>query len=118
MLNNFTQCSILAQFVIISIQSSYCFIMICFKMKTLFWIFLFFRKVYKIEVKSQNKSWFVFRRYTDFTRLNERVSGGVNPLYPKISIHILHTPLYVFPLKLTWRICLTIKASQDGNNFL
>ena len=80
--------------------------------------FSFFRKVYKIEVKSQNKSWFVFRRYTDFTRLNERVSGGVNPLYPKTSIHILHTPLYVFPLKLTWRICLTIKASQDGNNFL
>ena len=118
MLNNFTQCSILAQFVIISSQSSYCFIMICFKMKTLFWIFLFFRKVYKIEVKSQNKSWFVFRRYTDFTRLNERVSGGANPLYPKISIHILHTPLYVFPLKLKWRICLTIKASQDGNNFL
>lgn len=31
MLNNFTQCSILAQFVIISIQSYYHSIMICFK---------------------------------------------------------------------------------------
>ena len=30
-------------------------------------------------------------------------------LHPNISIHILHTVLYTFPMALTRRICLTIK---------
>ena len=29
----------------------------------------------------------------------------VNPLYPNISMHILHTVLYMFPNFLTRRIC-------------
>ena len=41
----------------------------------------------------------------------------INPLHPNISIHILHTLLYTFPLILTRRICLTIKASLVGNHF-
>ena len=36
----------------------------------------------------------------------------LNPLHPRISMHILHTVLYIFPKVLTGRICLTI------NNFL
>ena len=33
----------------------------------------------------------------------------LNPLHPNISMHILHTVLYTFPMVLTWRMCLTIK---------
>ena len=40
------------------------------------------------------------------------------PLYPHISIHILHTYLQMFPLVWIRRICFTIKASQVGNHFL
>ncbi|XP_022781065.1 uncharacterized protein LOC111322254 [Stylophora pistillata] len=40
--------------------------------------------VYKIEVKSQNKSWFVFRRYTDFTRLNDRLRDA----FPEFQIRL------------------------------
>ena len=32
-----------------------------------------------------------------------------NPLYPNISMHILHTVLYTFPKVLVRRICITIK---------
>ena len=32
-----------------------------------------------------------------------------NPLYPNISMHILHTVLYTFPNVLVRRICITIK---------
>ena len=35
----------------------------------------------------------------------------INPLHPKISIHILHTLLCTLSLLLTRRICLTIKTS-------
>ena len=38
-------------------------------------------------------------------------SPCLNPLHPNISIHILRTLLYKFPLVLTGRIRLTIKAS-------
>ena len=41
-----------------------------------------------------------------------------HPLHPHISIHILHTLLYMFPLVWIRRICFTIKASQVGNHFL
>ena len=34
----------------------------------------------------------------------------LNPLHPNISMHILHTILYIFPLVQTGRICLTIKS--------
>ena len=33
----------------------------------------------------------------------------VNPLHPKISMHILHTDHHTFSMLLTRRICLTIK---------
>ena len=33
-----------------------------------------------------------------------------NHSYPNISMHILHTVLYMFPNFLTRRICLTIKS--------
>ena len=42
----------------------------------------------------------------------EMHKNHINPLRPNISIQILHTLLYTFPLVLTRRICLTIKASQ------
>ena len=35
----------------------------------------------------------------------------INFLNPNIGLHILHTLSYTFPLILTGRICLTIKAS-------
>ena len=34
---------------------------------------------------------------------------SLNPLHPNISMHILHTALYIFPKVLTGRICLPIK---------
>ena len=37
------------------------------------------------------------------------VGEGLNPLHPNISMHILHTTLYIFPNVLERRICLTIK---------
>ncbi|KAJ7356035.1 Sorting nexin-16 [Desmophyllum pertusum] len=40
--------------------------------------------VYKIEVKSTERSWFVFRRYTDFTRLNDRLKAA----YPDFQIRL------------------------------
>ena len=40
------------------------------------------------------------------------------PLHPNISIHILHSLLYKFPLVQTRRICLTIKASLGEDHFL
>ena len=37
----------------------------------------------------------------------------LNPLHPKISMHILHTVLHIFPKMLTRRFnCLTIKSSN------
>ena len=43
---------------------------------------------------------------------------GFNPLHPNISIHSLYTLLYTFPLVLTMRICLAIKASLVGDHLL
>ena len=43
---------------------------------------------------------------------------GFNPLHPNISIHSLYTFLYTFPLVLTRRICLAIKASLVGDHLL
>ena len=34
----------------------------------------------------------------------------LNPLHPKISMHILHTVFYTFPKVLSRRFCLTIKS--------
>ena len=34
----------------------------------------------------------------------------LNPLHPNISMHILHTVLYTFPMVLTRRISLTIQS--------
>ena len=45
------------------------------------------------------------------------VSNNINPLLSNISIHILHTPFWVFPLMLTRRICLTLKTSLVGDYF-
>ena len=42
----------------------------------------------------------------------------LNPLHPNISIPSLHTLLYTFPLALTRRICLAIKASLVGDHSL
>ena len=44
---------------------------------------------------------------------------AVSPLHLKISIHILLTVLYTFPMVLTKRICLKkSRASLVGNHFL
>ena len=41
-----------------------------------------------------------------------------NPLHANTPVHILPTLLFTFPLALTRRICLTIKASEVGDHFL
>ena len=56
-----------------------------------------------------------FRQSHDVAKV---LLDGLSPLNPKISIHILYTLLYTFPLVLTRRICLTIKVSKVGNHFL
>ena len=50
--------------------------------------------------------------------IRQVLSTGFNPLHPNISIDILHTLFYTFPLVLIRRICLTIKVSQVGDHFL
>lgn len=50
--------------------------------------------------------------------VSENSSALINPLHLNISIHILHTFLYTFPLELTRRIHLIIKASPATNHFL
>ena len=42
----------------------------------------------------------------------------LNPLHPNISMHILHTVLYIFPKLLTRRICLAKLASLVGGHFV
>ena len=42
----------------------------------------------------------------------------VNPLHPNISIHILYTLLYTFPLALTRRICLTLTVMSFTHTIL
>ena len=40
-----------------------------------------------------------------------RIGVSINPLHPKISMHILHTVFHKFPKVLTRRFCFTIKSS-------
>ena len=42
------------------------------------------------------------------------INSPPNPLHPSISVQILHTVLYTFPVVLTRRICLTIKGFLSG----
>ena len=51
------------------------------------------------------------------TLYSKSVSNNINPLLSNISIDILHTPFWVFPLMLTRRICLTLKTSLFGDHF-
>ena len=44
--------------------------------------------------------------------------NSFNPLHPNISMHILHTVLYIFPKVLTRRICLIIKSFSSWRSFL
>ena len=43
--------------------------------------------------------------------------SNLNPLYPKISVHILHTVLKSFPKVLMRRICLTIRSFFGWRSF-
>ena len=45
------------------------------------------------------------------------INSPPNPLHPSISMQILHTVLYTFPVVLTRRICLTIKGFLSGRSF-
>ena len=45
------------------------------------------------------------------------INSPPNPLHPSISMQILHTVLYTFPVVLTRRICLTIKGFLSGWSF-
>ena len=45
-------------------------------------------------------------------------TSQVNPLHPKISMHILHTDHQTFSMLLTRRICLTIKRFFSCDHFL
>ena len=51
-------------------------------------------------------------------RLIAKVKTKVNPLHPNVSMHILQTLLYTFPLVLTRRIRVKVKASQVNDHFL
>ena len=42
------------------------------------------------------------------------INSPPNPLHPSISMQILHTVLYTFPVVLTRRIFLTIKGFLSG----
>ena len=62
-------------------------------------------------------SFFVKERLAMFNHaLTEEWTIGnvpINAPHPNISMHILHTVLYTFPMVLTRRICLTIKTSSS-----
>ena len=51
-------------------------------------------------------------------KLGKKLKGDINPLCLNISIHILHSLLYTFPLVLTRRIGFTTVASLGGDHFL
>ena len=38
--------------------------------------------------------------------------------HPDISIHLLHTVLFTFPVVVTGRICLKIRSFLDSDHFL
>ena len=42
----------------------------------------------------------------------------INPLHPRISMHILHTAPYTFAKVQARRICLALRASSVGDHFL
>ena len=46
-----------------------------------------------------------------------RANDCLNPLHPKIGMHILHTVLYTFPKVQTRRICLAIKGFFSWRSF-
>ena len=50
--------------------------MVCFDLIVAYYMFnRFIYQVFKINVqRTEGDNWFVFRRYTDFVRLNEQVS--------------------------------------------
>ena len=54
----------------------------------------------------------------DQSMVNLQNSYCINPLHPKTSFHILHTPINQFSLLLTKRIHLTIKATKVHDNSL
>ena len=43
-------------------------------------------------------------------KAEEPLTQIINPLHPKISVHILRAVFYTFPTELTWRFRLTIKS--------
>ena len=43
---------------------------------------------------------------------------GINPLQPRISMHILHTVLYTLPRVLTMGTCLTLYTQTIVNDIL
>ena len=49
-------------------------------------------------------------KYKWVEKINLFMIETLNPLHPKINIHILHTALYTYPKVLTRRICLPIKS--------
>ena len=50
-------------------------------------------------------------RKVEGKKAEEPLTQIINPLHPKISVHILRAVFYTFPTVLTWRFCLTIKSS-------
>ena len=52
----------------------------------------------------------IYSRLQNLEKKNSELGNFFNPLYPRFSIHILHTALYTFPKVLTRRICLPIKS--------
>ena len=49
---------------------------------------------------------------------NTKNRSYFSSLHTNISMHIFHTILYLLPIVLTWRICLTIKSLFCGLHFL
>ena len=60
-------------------------------------------KIFKITVADVNEKPTAIQVKTVYKKL-------LTFLNPDISMHILHTILYTFPMILTKRICLTIKS--------
>ena len=65
-----------------------------------------------------NKVWFRSWSMNDCNWVHKCSEYLVNLLNSNISIHILHTVRFTFPLVRIRRICLTIKAAKVGDHFL
>ena len=57
-------------------------------------------------------------RKVEGKKAEEPLTQIINPLHPKISVHILHAVFYTFPTVLTWRFAKQSRALVFVDHYL